>query len=391
MQKFYIIKSTGAWIMDELAAFAEVTKFNILFTREQDKFYSDKINLLEKKGVKIIYLKHWENISFPKIFFCFIFLIKHIKCFFNLHSFVYGIKSIGYFLKLDLKLFNEDKVDLHCQFATQSTILGMMLKEYFNSNISYSFTFHAYDIFVKNLWFSTLTDNAGKVFSISNYNINYVIKHYNIINSKKIYYSPLGVFPPANPKKSESGYNPNILRIGFLSYFVEMKGINYLLPAIKQLKKTDLPFILNIAGDGPQKEKMFSYVEKNYLKENVIFHGLIKDEKKDLFFRNLDLFILPSISKGMETDGLPVVLMEAVSYGLPIISTNISGIPEICVNDYNGYLIEQKSIEEIVNAIIKFSENSSRWLEFSQNSLEISRKYDITTNSGLKLKMLGWE
>jgi glycosyltransferase involved in cell wall biosynthesis len=202
-----------------------------------------------------------------------------------------------------------------------------------------------------------------------------------------VHYSPLGVYTP-KIIKTENAFD--ILKIGFLSYFFEMKGINYLLPAIKELKKTGLNFILNIAGDGPLKKKMISYVEQNNLKENVVFHGLIKNEKKALFFRNLDLFILPSISKGMETDGLPVVLMEAVSYGLPVISTNISGIPEICINDYNGYLIEQKSVEEIVNALLKFSKNSIKWPEFSRNSLEISKKYNITINSNRKLNLLGW-
>jgi glycosyltransferase involved in cell wall biosynthesis len=387
MQKFYIIKSAGAWMMDELVAFSEMTKFNILFLRKQETFYDDKISLIEGKGINVIYVKNWGNISFHKLYFCLLFIIWHLKCFLNLHSLIYGIKSIGYFLKLDLRIFKKEKIDLHCQFATQSAILGLMIKEYLKTNVSYSFTFHAYDIYVKNLWFNSLTANADIVFSISKYNIEYIFKHYNITDRTKVHYSPLGVYTP-KIIKTENAFD--ILKIGFLSYFFEMKGINYLLPAIKELKKTGLNFILNIAGDGPLKKKMISYVEQNNLKENVVFHGLIKNEKKALFFRNLDLFILPSISKGMETDGLPVVLMEAVSYGLPVISTNISGIPEICINDYNGYLIEQKSVEEIVNALLKFSKNSIKWPEFSRNSLEISKKYNITINSNRKLNLLGW-
>ena len=387
MQQFYIIKSAGAWMMDELVIFAGLAKFNILFLRKQEAFYNDKIELLERKGINIIYIKNWDNLSFPKLYFCLLFLIRHIKCFLNLHSFVYGIKSIGYFLKVDLELFNDDKVDLHCQFATQSSILGLMIKEYLKTNVLYSFTYHAYDIYVKNLWFNSLSSSAEKIFSISNYNINYVFKHYKINDKSKIYYSPLGVFPPLIKRRDSTG---NVLRIGFLSYFVEMKGINYLLPAIKALK-TKISFTLNIAGDGPLKKRMISYFKKYNLTENVKFHGLIKDEKKDLFYKDLDVFILPSISNGMETDGLPVVLMEAVSYGVPIISTDISGIPEICINDYNGYLIKQKSVEEIDEALLKFSKSPDKWSEFSKNSLEISKRYDITTNSGKKLNLLGWQ
>jgi glycosyltransferase involved in cell wall biosynthesis len=189
---------------------------------------------------------------------------------------------------------------------------------------------------------------------------------------------------------TESPETSAVLRIGFLSYFVEMKGIFYLLSAIKELKKSDLSFILHIAGDGPLRNEMESYIEENNLSDNMKFHGLIKNKEKDLFFRDLDVFILPSISKGIETDGLPVVLMEAVSYGVPIISTNISGIPEICINDYNGYLIEERSVVGIVDAIAKFRKNSDRWSEFSRNAIEISKQYNIITNSGKKLKMLGW-
>ncbi len=374
--------------MDELAAFAGQTKFSVLFLRKQEAFYDDKIRLLEEQGITVIYLKSRNGFSISKIFFCFLFTIRHLQCFLNLYSFVYGIKSLAYFLKTDLKLFNREQINLHCQFATQSAILGLMLKEYFNPHISYSFTFHAYDIYVKNNWFNTLVDNATMIFSISNFNRNYVLAKYKIKDKSKVIYSPLGVFSPIvieEPKTSAA------LRIGFLSYFVEMKGIMYLMPAIKELKKLNLPFIFHIAGDGPLKDEMLSYIEKNDLSDNVKFHGLIKNEEKDLFFRDLDVFILPSISKGMETDGLPVVLMEAVSYSLPIISTNISGIPEICINDYNGYLIEQKNVAEIVNAITKFRKNSNIWPEFSRNSLEISKQYNITINSGKKLKIMGWE
>ena len=373
--------------MDELVAFAGQTKFSVLFLRKQEAFYDDKIRLLEEKASAIIYLKDRNSLSISKIFFCFFFTIRYLKCFFNLHSFVYGVKSLGYFLRTDLEAIKKNSTDLHCQFATQSAILGLMLKEYFKTSVTYSLTFHAYDIYVKNKWFNILVDNATKVFSISNFNINYVLTNYKIKDKSKVIYSPLGVFPPMITESPETSA---VLRIGFLSYFVEMKGIFYLLSAIKELKKSDLSFILHIAGDGPLRNEMESYIEENNLSDNMKFHGLIKNKEKDLFFRDLDVFILPSISKGIETDGLPVVLMEAVSYGVPIISTNISGIPEICINDYNGYLIEERSVVGIVDAIAKFRKNSDRWSEFSRNAIEISKQYNIITNSGKKLKMLGW-
>jgi glycosyltransferase involved in cell wall biosynthesis len=387
MQRLYIIKNSGAWMMDELTVFARTSKFSLLFLRQQEQFYDDNIKELQELGIKIIYLKPKTEADFSKISFSLLFIIRHFRCFLNLHSFVYGLKSIYYFLKTDLKEFVKEPVNIHSQFATQASILALILKEYYKSTVSYSFTYHAYDIYVRNLWFNILTENAQKVFSISKFNIQYVSEHYNIYDKSKLLYSPLGVFLPL----SVSGKgNSKILKIGFLSYFVEMKGIRYLMPAIKKLKESEIPFLLSIGGDGPLKDEMISYVKKNKLEENVKFLGLIKNKDKELFFRNIDLFILPSISIGMETDGLPVVLMEAISYGVPIISTNISGIPEICINNYNGYLIEQRSVDDIVNAIIRFNTESLKWAEFSLNSLEVSRKFDITINSKEKFKMMGW-
>ena len=90
-----------------------------------------------------------------------------------------------------------------------------------------------------------------------------------------------------------------------------------------------------------------------------------------------------------DMDGIPVVLMEAVSYGIPIISTNISGIPEICINDYNGILIEEKSSTQIVEAIIKlYSEN--KLVVMSKNALKIYEEYNLIKNTKSKIELINW-
>ena len=92
------------------------------------------------------------------------------------------------------------------------------------------------------------------------------------------------------------------------------------------------------------KHEFLDYVKLNKLSDRIFFVGKVKGESKDEFFRNLDAFVLPSISLKNDQDGIPVVLMEAIAYGLPLISTNVSGIPEICINNFNGYLIEEKNV-----------------------------------------------
>ena len=111
---------------------------------------------------------------------------------------------------------------------------------------------------------------------------------------------------------------------------------------------------------------------------------------KEDFFKTLDAFVLPAIIVPNDMDGIPVVLMEAISYGLPLISTEISGIPEICIDNYNGYLIEEKNVSKIVNAIINLNKNKKLRDKFSLNSIKLSNDYNIKINSKNKIVNLGW-
>ncbi len=147
---------------------------------------------------------------------------------------------------------------------------------------------------------------------------------------------------------------------------------------------------LDLAGDGPLKDEYLNFVEKNNLKDIVNYMGTIKAEQKREFFQNLDVFVLPCIELKNDKDGIPVVLMEAIDASLPIISTDVSGVPEICFNDYNGILIEQKNTKELVSAITFMAENIDQRKLYGRNSFKLSEKYDIVLNSKNKIQDLGW-
>ena len=146
-----------------------------------------------------------------------------------------------------------------------------------------------------------------------------------------------------------------------------------------------------MAGDGPLNEEIQDFIEINNLSDTIKCLGRVKGNQKENFYNTIDTFILPSISIKNDQDGIPVVLMEAVAYGLPLISTNVSGIPEICINEYNGFLIEEKSVEAIFESIIKLNENTLKRKKFSENSILMSDNYDIQLNSKKKLLELEWK
>jgi len=386
IDKKYFIKIISPWMIDELLVYSEKSQFEVILLQQQEEFNIKEIKKLQSKNISVLVNPFKYNFLFKKTIFIIRYFIKNLTKFSFDYNAVIGFKSLILFFRIDLSLFSENS-NIHAQFGTQASILANMIKEYFNNKPAYSFTFHAYDIYFKNRWFNKLTENSIRAFTISEYNIKYVEDKY--MASNKYSLSRLGVFRDTI-KPIEKEASP-IFIFGFMSWFVEKKGIDYLLKAFNELKESGIDNVrLVLAGDGPLKDDIVSFIESKHLQKSVDYIGSVGRNEKDEFYNSLDGFILPSVKLEKDQDGIPVVLMEAIAYGLPIISTDVSGIPEICINDFNGILINERNVNEIVNAIKLLVNNPSKVTEYGKNSLLLSNDYDIIDNSIKKGKKIGW-
>ncbi len=375
-------------MMDELIAFSLFTRFKVVFLRMPGPFYEQRIEQLRLNKIEIIIKPFRYRFNIKKLLFSFWFALRYFHCFFSRYSLVVGLKSIGWFLILDDAHF-KNNTSIHAQFATQPALLAHLISQYYSQReIKYSFTFHAYDIFFDNRWFTLLANHSQKCFSISDYNINYIIKKWPSINPSKIEVARLGAFACPVPIKLKQ--NNGQFRLGFISRFVEKKGIRYLLEAMNKIALVNSNIKLYMAGDGPLQKEIETFIKENSLQDTITYVGKLNDEEKPGFFAELDAVVLPAITLPNDQDGIPVVLMEAISYGLPIISTNISGIPEICIDQFNGLLIPQKNTKALVDAILTLYKNEKLAKSFSANALAIFGKYKIEDNSLAKLKSLNW-
>ena len=156
----------------------------------------------------------------------------------------------------------------------------------------------------------------------------------------------------------------NPLTIGYLGRIAETKGMDYLLNACKLLKNKGIPFILRLAG---KEEIPGQYINKfqKELKEEFIYDGVISGKNKEIFLKKLDLFILPSFF-----EGLPISLLECMSFGVVPITTNVGSIGEIIKNDYNGIFIKVKNSQSIYDKINFIQNNRQLIKELSKNAQE---------------------
>lgn len=132
----------------------------------------------------------------------------------------------------------------------------------------------------------------------------------------------------------------------YLGMITKAKGIYDLLDVVNKYKTAlENKIILHIGGNG-ETSTLQSIIKENGLSQIVKFEGWVSGEKKVELLNNADVFILPSY-----TEGLPISILEAMSYRLPVISTPVGGIPEVIKDGENGFLFTPGDKDALYNAI----------------------------------------
>jgi colanic acid/amylovoran biosynthesis glycosyltransferase len=136
------------------------------------------------------------------------------------------------------------------------------------------------------------------------------------------------------------------LRVLTVGRLVPEKGHAILFDAIAELERRGVPVHVEVVGDGPRREELRRRVEELGISHRVRFAGQVGQEHIVDRYAAADVFCLASLS-----EGLPVVLMEAMSTGLPVIATRIMGIPELVEDGATGLIVSPGRPEEIVAAL----------------------------------------
>lgn len=173
---------------------------------------------------------------------------------------------------------------------------------------------------------------------------------------------------------------PLVLALGRL---IEWKGFQNLIDAMGMIKTDPLPYLL-IGGRGPLKNKLERQVRQNGLEGSIRIIDHIPFEFIHHYYRAADVFVLPSIiDKEGNTEGLGVVLLEALACGIPCVASNVGGITDIVQDGKNGFLVEPKDVEALADKITRLLQDK----DLQQKMSEYGRNF-VVNNYSWKSKAL---
>ena len=188
--------------------------------------------------------------------------------------------------------------------------------------------------------------------------------------------------------QNSTSMRSNTLKILAIGRFVEKKGFAYLIEAARILQNK-IDFNLTIIGDGALQGKIVSMIDQYGLSDKVTLLGSQPQERIKDALQHASLFVLPSVESSTgEMEGIPVVIMEAMALGVPVIATRHAGIPEIVVDEETGLLVPEKDPEQLAEAIIRMAKNRALRKKCIKHAYEnVSAEFDISEIAHIKAKI----
>jgi len=281
------------------------------------------------------------------------------------------------------KLKNEGYEVIHAAFGNRPATSAMLMSRI--TNIPFTFETHAFDLFVDFPFAREKLSEAKKVFTISNYNKKYLIEKYKC-DPDRIQV----VRVPINDSHCDRVFGAQRHDNVVLSV-CRLHPIKGLFDAISAFKKladvnNDVKFI--ILGDGPLRADLEKHVSNLSLTGRVKFFGDVSNEVALKHISECTVFLLPSvIAEDGDRDGIPTSLIEAMYLKTPVISTFVSGIPELITDKEDGYLVNPGDVDNIYLRLNELFDNSSLRQSIGESARrKVLKDFNVKDNTEVLFK-----
>jgi glycosyltransferase involved in cell wall biosynthesis len=283
---------------------------------------------------------------------------------------------------------------IHAHFASHPAAAAFIIHRL--SGIPYSFTAHGSDLHVDRHMLREKVAEAARVITISNYNKELIIRECGEQFRDKISVIHCGVdtrvFHPrsADPQSRQPSDPFTILCTGTLH---EVKGQTYLIEACRLLSERGINIVCNFVGDGEDRAMLAEQIAKAALVQRVHLLGRRTREQIAELLAGADVVVTPSVpTKGGKREGIPVVLMEAMGSGVPVVASNISGIPELVEHERCGLLVPPRDPQGLAAALERMYNDPTLRQRLGQAGREkVVHEFDLYSNAALLAQHFGKE
>jgi len=179
--------------------------------------------------------------------------------------------------------------------------------------------------------------------------------------------------PPADGEnlRKELGLSNNDLLVGYVGRLAPIKRVDRLISACVKVAERVPNAKFVIVGDGQLRNECEEMVHLTHLERKFFFLGVRQDMEK--IYSGVDMVAMSS-----DNEGTPSVLMEALHYGTPVVSTNVGGIPDVVTNNVSGILTEANGASELADSIVKMLEDEKMRKRMGESGMqEVRRKFSL--------------
>lgn len=264
---------------------------------------------------------------------------------------------------------------IHAHWATFPSTVAWVLAKVLDK--PFGFTCHAHDIFVNDHLLQEKIESAAVAVTISKFNVNYIAEHTTPVARQKLNVVHCGVDLSTidyRPGNREPGL---IMAVGRLD---PIKGFDVLIDALGILAKQGRKIRCRIIGEGPLGEPMKAAIAKHGITDQVEMTGALPQTEVRKSLYAASIFALPSqVTATGDRDGIPVSLMEAMAAGTPVVSTKVSGIPELVDDGREGLLVPEKDPAALAAALARLLDDPALGEKMAVEARQkVEREFDAS-------------
>ncbi len=266
------------------------------------------------------------------------------------------------------------KIDhLHAHWGSHSALLAHQIG--LLTELPFSVTLHAHDLHINRSMLGEKLAAASGVVTISDHNRELLRELYPDLPPAEIVHCGVDVAAITARAVEPDNHPARLVMVAGLRNF---KGHTHLFDALRLLELRGRKVILDVVGDGPLRAELEAEAD-----DNVVFHGALDIDRVFDIIASADMAVMPSVvMPDGRRDGIPVALIEAMALGVPVISTRVSGIPELVEHEVTGLLVEQRDPEQLADAIERLLDDAALRRSLGRRGRErVEQDFDLAATA----------